>query len=95
VAKPGSITPHTKFKAEVYIFEARRKVAVHAVFTGYSPQFYFARRSDGGCCISGGVEMVMPGDNVANHAELITRFDGEGARFAIREGAARWCRRGR
>jgi elongation factor Tu len=88
VAKPGSITPHTKFKAEVYILSKEEGGRHTPFFTGYRPQFYF-RTTDvtGVLHLPEGVEMVMPGDNVAISAELITPIAMEKElRFAIREG---------
>jgi elongation factor Tu len=88
VAKPGSITPHTKFKAEVYILSKEEGGRHTPFFTGYRPQFYF-RTTDvtGILALPEGVEMVMPGDNVAITAELITPIAMEKElRFAIREG---------
>src|SRR5438552_2873101 len=87
-AKPGSITPHTKFKAEVYILTKEEGGRHTPFFTGYRPQFYF-RTTDvtGVASLPEGVEMVMPGDNVALAIELITPIAMEkGLRFAIREG---------
>jgi elongation factor Tu len=88
VAKPGSITPHTKFKAEVYILSKEEGGRHTPFFTGYRPQFYF-RTTDvtGILSLPEGVEMVMPGDNVAITAELITPIAMEKElRFAVREG---------
>jgi elongation factor Tu len=88
VAKPGSITPHTKFKAEAYILTKEEGGRHTPFFTGYRPQFYF-RTTDvtGVASLPAGVEMVMPGDNVALEIELITPIAMEkGLRFAIREG---------
>jgi elongation factor Tu len=88
VAKPGSITPHTKFKAEVYILSKEEGGRHTPFFNGYRPQFYF-RTTDvtGVLNLPEGVEMVMPGDNVAITAELITPIAMEKElRFAIREG---------
>src|SRR5216117_4006765 len=88
VAKPGSITPHTKFKAEVYIL-TKEEVGRHTpFFNGYRPQFYF-RTTDvtGVATLPTGREMVMPGDNVEMEVELITPIAMEKElRFAIREG---------
>jgi elongation factor Tu len=87
-AKPGSITPHTKFKAEVYILTKEEGGRHTPFFTGYRPQFYF-RTTDvtGVASLPDGVEMVMPGDNVSLSIELITPIAMEkGLRFAIREG---------
>src|SRR2546426_5740176 len=87
-AKPGSITPHTKFKAEVYILTKEEGGRHTPFFTGYRPQFYF-RTTDvtGVASLPEGVEMVMPGDNVALTIELITPIAMEkGLRFAIRDG---------
>ncbi len=88
IAKPGSITPHTKFKAEAYILTKEEGGRHTPFFTGYRPQFYF-RTTDvtGVATLPAGVEMVMPGDNVAMDIELITPIAMEkGLRFAIREG---------
>jgi len=88
LAKPGSITPHTKFKAECYILSKEEGGRHTPFFNGYRPQFYF-RTTDvtGVVTLSDGVEMVMPGDNVAIDAELITPIAMDvGLRFAIREG---------
>jgi elongation factor Tu len=88
LAKPGSITPHTKFKAEVYVLTKEEGGRHTPFFDGYRPQFYF-RTTDvtGAAHLPDGVEMVMPGDNVAMEVELITpiAMDPE-LRFAIREG---------
>jgi len=88
VAKPGSIMPHTKFKAEVYILAKEEGGRHTPFFNGYRPQFYF-RTTDvtGVATLPEGVEMVMPGDNVSLEASLITPIAmEEGLRFAIREG---------
>ena len=88
VAAPGSITPHTKFKAEVYILSKDEGGRHTPFFSGYRPQFYF-RTTDvtGILTLPEGVEMVMPGDNVTITAELITPIAMEKElRFAIREG---------
>ena len=88
LAKPGSITPHTKFKAEVYILSKEEGGRHTPFFNGYRPQFYI-RTTDvtGTLHLPEGVEMVMPGDNTPITAELITPVALEkGARFAIREG---------
>ncbi|HEV8375465.1 MAG TPA: elongation factor Tu [Candidatus Polarisedimenticolia bacterium] len=88
VAKPGSITPHTKFKAEVYILTKEEGGRHTPFFNGYRPQYYF-RTTDvtGVATLPEGVEMVMPGDNVALSIELITPIGmDKGLRFAIREG---------
>jgi elongation factor Tu len=88
VAKPGSITPHTKFKAEAYILTKEEGGRHTPFFNGYRPQFYF-RTTDvtGVVTLPQGVEMVMPGDNVAMEASLITPIAMEKElRFAIREG---------
>ena len=88
LAKPGSITPHTKFKAEVYVLTKEEGGRHTPFFNGYRPQFYF-RTTDvtGAAHLPEGVEMVMPGDNVQMEVELITpiAMDPE-LRFAIREG---------
>ena len=88
IAKPGSITPHTKFKAEAYVLTKEEGGRHTPFFTGYRPQFYF-RTTDvtGVASLPEGVEMVMPGDNIAMEIELITPIAMEkGLRFAIREG---------
>jgi len=88
IAKPGSVTPHTKFKGQVYILTKEEGGRHTAFFTGYRPQFYF-RTTDvtGVVTLPKGVEMVMPGDNVAIEGELITPVAMEkDLRFAIREG---------
>ncbi|MGO9175016.1 MAG: elongation factor Tu, partial [Desulfobaccales bacterium] len=88
VAKPGSITPHTKFKAEVYVLTKEEGGRHTPFFSGYRPQFYL-RTTDvtGVATLPEGVEMVMPGDNVALEVTLITPVALEdGLRFAIREG---------
>ena len=88
VAKPGSITPHTKFKAEVYILSKEEGGRHTPFFTGYRPQFYFRTTDVTGILnLPDGVEMVMPGDNITITAELITPIAmEEGLRFAVREG---------
>jgi len=88
LAKPGSITPHTKFKGSVYILTKEEGGRHTPFFNGYRPQFYF-RTTDvtGVATLPGGTEMVMPGDNVSLEIELITPIAMEkGLRFAIREG---------
>ncbi len=88
LAKPGSITPHTKFEAEVYILSKEEGGRHTPFFNGYRPQFYF-RTTDvtGACDLPGDIEMVMPGDNVKMTVELIAPIAmEEGLRFAIREG---------
>jgi elongation factor Tu len=88
LAKPGSITPHTKFKGEVYVLTKEEGGRHTPFFTGYRPQFYF-RTTDvtGVATLPEGVEMVMPGDNTTVSVELITPIAMEkGLRFAIREG---------
>jgi elongation factor Tu len=88
VAKPGSITPHTKFKAEVYILSKDEGGRHTPFFSGYRPQFYF-RTTDvtGILSLPEGVEMVMPGDNVTISAELVSPIAMEKElRFAVREG---------
>jgi elongation factor Tu len=88
VCKPGSITPHTKFKAEAYVLTKEEGGRHTPFFTGYRPQFYF-RTTDvtGDVKLPQGVEMVMPGDNVSCEVQLITPVALEkGLRFAIREG---------
>ena len=88
VAKPGSITPHTKFRGEVYVLKKEEGGRHTPFFTGYRPQFYF-RTTDvtGSAHLPEGIEMVMPGDNVTMDVELITPIAmDKGLRFAIREG---------
>jgi elongation factor Tu len=88
LAKPGSITPHTKFKAEVYVLTKEEGGRHTPFFNGYRPQFYF-RTTDvtGSVQLPKGVEMVMPGDNITMEVELITPIAMEKElRFAIREG---------
>ena len=88
VAQPGSITPHTKFRGQVYVLSKDEGGRHTPFFTGYRPQFYF-RTTDvtGSIALSEGVEMVMPGDNTEMDVELITPIAmDEGLRFAIREG---------
>jgi elongation factor Tu len=88
LAKPGSIKPHTKFEAEVYVLKKDEGGRHKAFFPGYRPQFYI-RTMDvtGAISLPAGVEMVMPGDNVNMAVELITKVALEaGQRFAIREG---------
>ena len=88
IAKPGSITPHTKFKAEAYVLTKEEGGRHTPFFTGYRPQFYF-RTTDvtGVANLPEGVEMVMPGDNIQMEIELIAPIAMEkGLRFAIREG---------
>jgi elongation factor Tu len=88
LCKPGSITPHTKFKAEVYVLKKEEGGRHTPFFTGYRPQFYF-RTTDvtGVANLPEGTEMVMPGDNVTMEVELIQPIAmDQGLRFAIREG---------
>jgi len=88
VAKPGSITPHSHFKAQVYVLSKEEGGRHTPFFTGYRPQFYF-RTTDvtGNVTLPEGVEMVMPGDNTEMEVKLITPIAmEEGLRFAIREG---------
>jgi elongation factor Tu len=88
IVKPGSITPHTKFKAEAYVLTKEEGGRHTPFFTGYRPQFYF-RTTDvtGVAHLPAGVEMVMPGDNIQMEIELIAPIAMEkGLRFAIREG---------
>jgi len=88
VAKPGSITPHTNFEANVYILNRDEGGRQNPFFSGYRPQFYF-RTTDvtGAVTLPEGTEMVMPGDNTEMTVELITPIAmDEGQRFAIREG---------
>jgi elongation factor Tu len=88
LAKPGSITPHTKFQCEVYVLSKEEGGRHTPFFPGYRPQFYF-RTTDvtGNVTLPAGTEMVMPGDNVSLTVELIAPIAmEEGLRFAIREG---------
>ena len=88
LAKPKSITPHTKFKAQVYVLSKEEGGRHTPFFTNYRPQFYF-RTSDitGICNLPEGVEMVMPGDNIEMTVELIAPIAiEEGTKFSIREG---------
>jgi elongation factor Tu len=88
LAKPGSITPHTKFTAEIYVLSKEEGGRHTPFFNGYRPQFYF-RTTDvtGSVELPGGTEMVMPGDNIAMTVTLIAPIAmEEGLRFAIREG---------
>ena len=88
LAKPGSITPHTKFKAEAYVLTKEEGGRHTPFFNGYRPQFYFRTTDVTGVAeLPAGTEMVMPGDNVAMTVNLITPIAmDEGLRFAIREG---------
>jgi elongation factor Tu len=88
LAKPGSITPHTDFEAQVYVLSKEEGGRHTPFFNGYRPQFYF-RTTDvtGSCKLAEGTEMVMPGDNTAMTVDLIAPIAmEEGLRFAIREG---------
>ena len=88
LAKPGSITPHTNFKAEVYVLSKEEGGRHTPFFSNYRPQFYF-RTTDvtGICMLPEGVEMVMPGDNIEMTVELIAPIAlEEGTKFSIREG---------
>ncbi len=88
LAKPGSITPHTKFTAEIYVLSKEEGGRHTPFFNGYRPQFYF-RTTDvtGSIELPKGTEMVMPGDNVSIVVSLIQPIAmEEGLRFAIREG---------
>jgi elongation factor Tu len=89
LAKPGSITPHTKFKASIYALKKEEGGRHTPFFTGYRPQFYFSTTDvTGSVKLAQGVEMVMPGDNVNLEIGLITNVAMEkGMRFAIREGS--------
>ena len=90
LAKPGSITPHTKFKGEVYVLTKEEGGRHTPFFTGYRPQFYF-RTTDvtGTAELPDGVEMVMPGDNVTIDVNLLTPIAmDKGLRFAIPRGRA-------
>jgi elongation factor Tu len=88
LAKPGSITPHTKFQCEVYVLSKEEGGRHTPFFPGYRPQFYF-RTTDvtGNVTLPEGTEMVMPGDNISMTVDLIAPIAmEEGLRFAIREG---------
>jgi elongation factor Tu len=88
ICKPNSVTPHAKFKAEVYVLSKEEGGRHTPFFNKYRPQFYF-RTTDvtGECMLPAGVEMVMPGDNVSIEVTLINKIAMEkGLRFAIREG---------
>jgi len=88
LSKPGSITPHTKFEAEVYVLSKEEGGRHTPFFSGYRPQFYF-RTTDvtGSANLVGDAEMCMPGDNAKISVELISPIAmDEGVRFAIREG---------
>ncbi len=88
LCKPGSITPHTQFKSEVYVLKKEEGGRHTPFFSGYRPQFYF-RTTDvtGVARLPEGTEMVMPGDNVQMEIELIQPIAmDQGLRFAIREG---------
>jgi elongation factor Tu len=88
LAHKGTVTPHTKFEAEVYVLSKDEGGRHTPFFQGYRPQFYF-RTTDvtGACELPAGTEMVMPGDNVQMTVELIAPIAmNEGLRFAIREG---------
>jgi elongation factor Tu len=88
LAKPGSITPHTKFQAEAYVLTKEEGGRHTPFFKGYRPQFYFRTTDVTGVCeLPEGTEMVMPGDNIQIKVELIMPIAmDEGLRFAIREG---------
>ena len=88
IAKSGSIKPHTKFRAEVYVLTKEEGGRHTPFFDGYRPQFYFRTTDVTGVVeLDEGVEMVMPGDNITMTIELITPIaTEEGLRFAIREG---------
>ncbi|MFJ8259696.1 elongation factor Tu [Peribacillus asahii] len=88
LAKPGSITPHTKFKAEVYVLSKEEGGRHTPFFSNYRPQFYFRTTDVTGICnLPEGVEMVMPGDNIEMTVELIAPIAiEEGTKFSIREG---------
>jgi len=88
LAQPGSITPHTKYEAEVYVLTKEEGGRHTPFFNGYRPQFYF-RTTDvtGSVTLPEGIEMVMPGDNTQMVVELLTPIAmDDGLRFAIREG---------
>ncbi|MEG0260170.1 MAG: EF-Tu/IF-2/RF-3 family GTPase, partial [Lysinibacillus sp.] len=88
LAKPGTITPHTNFKAEVYVLSKEEGGRHTPFFTNYRPQFYFRTTDVTGICnLPEGVEMVMPGDNIEMTVELIAPIAlEEGTKFSIREG---------
>jgi elongation factor Tu len=88
LAKPGTVTPHKKFKGQVYVLTKEEGGRHTPFFTNYRPQFYFRTTDVTGVIeLPAGVEMVMPGDNVEFDVELITSVALEkGTRFAIREG---------
>ena len=88
LAKPGSITPHTEFKAEVYVLSKEEGGRHTPFFTNYRPQFYFRTTDVTGICnLPEGVEMVMPGDNIEMTVALIAPIAlEEGTKFSIREG---------
>jgi elongation factor Tu len=88
LAKPGSITPHTKFRGEVYVLTKEEGGRHTPFFKGYRPQFYFRTTDVTGVAeLPAGTEMVMPGDNVNHQVELIAPLAMEkGVRYAIREG---------
>jgi len=88
IAAPGSITPHTHFKAQVYVLSKEEGGRHTPFFTGYRPQYYFRTTDVTGVAeLPAGTEMVMPGDNVNLTVKLITPIAMEkGLRFAIREG---------
>jgi elongation factor Tu len=88
ICKPASVTPHTKFKAEIYVLSKEEGGRHTPFFNKYRPQFYF-RTTDvtGECVLPDGIEMVMPGDNVTITVQLIAPIAMEkNLRFAIREG---------
>ena len=88
LAKPNTITPHSKFKAEVYVLSKEEGGRHTPFFTNYRPQFYFRTTDVTGICnLPEGVEMVMPGDNIEMSVELIAPIAiEEGTKFSIREG---------
>src|SRR5699024_2811028 len=88
LAKPGSITPHTRFKSEVYVLSKEEGGRHTPFFQNYRPQFYFRTTDVTGVIeLPEGVEMVMPGDNIEMTVELVSRSAIEdGTRFSIREG---------
>ena len=87
LAKPGSVTPHTKFKAEVYVLTKEEGGRHTPFFNGYRPQFYFRTTDVTGTANLSGAEMCMPGDNVKVTVELQKPIAmDDGVRFAIREG---------
>ena len=94
LAQPGSITPHTKFEAEVYVLSKEDGGSLSQFFNGYRPQFHFRTTVvTGAVDLPEGVEMVMPGDNVQMTAQPFPIAMEEGLRFAIREEVELWRQR--